>query len=113
MDRGDMLAGISIIGTGAICLQVTTSGREQAHPRGAEGLLDILGHLAGQQLGSEAGLFSQGVDDPLPLGIRERCDLDADPVGPGLRPPGRAPQSPLWSPRWTTPAPCVRNCARG
>ena len=48
-------------------------------------LLDVLGHLAGQQLGTEQGLARQRLDQFGPVGLRQQLDADAHVIrsGPG------------------------------
>ena len=51
--------------------------REQRQPDFLEDLLDVLRHLAGQQLGREQRLAGQRLDQLRPLGVGKRLDLDA------------------------------------
>jgi hypothetical protein len=95
VDGRDVLARVGRVGARAPGGQVPPPGGEQRQAGLPEDLLDVLRHLAGQQLGREQGLAREGPHQRVPVGRREPLDLDGDLVRLGPRPLHRRPDSPL------------------
>src|ERR1039457_887128 len=79
-DRGEVLAGHAPVRARAGHFKITRGTREQRGAAVREYVLDLRGHLPGQQLGPEQGLSAERVGDPAPLGRGEREHADADLV---------------------------------
>src|SRR5262249_41632433 len=83
------------VGARAIRREVAELRREEGQAGPAEDLLDLLGHLARQELGGEDGLLAQGSYQRLPVGVGDRADPDVDLVGLGSRPLDPGADTPL------------------
>jgi tetratricopeptide (TPR) repeat protein len=81
-DRRDVLARDFPVRAGAVHRKLAGRGGEQRQTLGREHLLDAGGHLPGQQLGAVPGAARERPFQPGPLGLAERADADAHPVGP-------------------------------
>src|SRR3954469_21347123 len=78
-----MLTRDRLVRTGAVQRQLPSGGRKQRQPYADEDVLDVLGHLAGQQLSRVPGAAGQSTLNLSPLGLAERGDTDADAVRAG------------------------------
>src|ERR1700691_3716612 len=85
-DRGKVLARHLPVRAAAVHVQVAGGAREQRRAAVREHLLDLVRHLAGQQLGPEQRLAGQPVKYPPPLRGGQRQHPDADVVGTNPRP---------------------------
>src|SRR5262249_26093602 len=79
--RSDVLARVRPIRARTVGLQVTKLFGKERKPNLSEDLLDLLRHLAGQQLGGEDSFPIQCLRQSLPVGGGNRLHLDLDVIG--------------------------------
>src|SRR4051794_11971470 len=80
---GEVFAGDLVIRAAAVQGQVADAGREEGEPCGGERVLDVRGHLAGQELRRVPGVVGERFFDAGPVGLPEGGEPDAYPVRPG------------------------------
>ena len=67
IDRRDMFAWVGPIRAGAVGGQIAVLGRKERRAGGLKNLFDLVGHLAGEQLGQENRPSGKFGDDAFPL----------------------------------------------